>query len=331
MSKMVKRRTILKGIGASIVTTGASSVGSARQSGDDGGRGPPGTAGVDNEQGLPVHADGKTIHKITQNPASNDEYVYERTFRSPDLAERYGDPVFEYEPITVPEEEVREEVRNGKKTTYVRRDQQVIGTVQEQRNAERRIHENSESDVHPLHIPNIDGNVPLYHYGSESDAEDMQNRGAPINVAWETEDSQSIKNHMENGNGGGTWLPASPITAIVRENRFVNLPNGGTKSTDTHVMRWIPNAICTTRQYHIRLYDVPFDDIAAIGQAHRDPCDHGRIPYLDTNFKLDQSRGAVADFWKDGHSNINYETTYVGNTSNKFGSHGGTWAYFDQA
>ncbi|WP_239524371.1 hypothetical protein [Halogeometricum borinquense] len=328
---MVKRRSVLKGIGVSIGLMGVGGVGSARERTDTDGSGPPGTAGVANEERLPIHAEGKLIHKITPNPDSEGEYRYERTFKSPDLAERYGDPTFTYETISVPKEQVREEVRNGKKSTYVQRTQQVIGTAQEQRNAEREIwNKKTEGGVQPQHIPSLDGNVPLYHYKKESDAEDMQNRGAPLNVAWETEDSQSIKNHMENGNGGGRWLPASPITAIIRQNRYVNLPDGGTKSNDTHVMRWVPNALCTTKQYHIRLYDVPFDDIKAVGQAHRDPCDHGKIPLLDANFKLDKAREAVVGFWGDGHPNINHESTDIGNTSNKFGSHSGTWAYFDE-
>lgn len=326
----MRRRDVLKGIGVSFGLAGISTLSSAREGSDGNPEGPPGAAGANNERGLPVHAKGKTIHVIEPNPDAEDEYRYERTFKSPDLAERYGDPNYEFETLFVSVEQVQREVRDGEKSTFVQKDAHVIGTAQEQRNAERLIHE-EQSEAHPLHIPDLDGNVPLYHYGSESDAENKQNRGAPLNTAWETEDAQSIKNHMENGNGGGNWLPGSPLTAIVREPRHINLPDGGTKSTDTHVMRWIPNPICTTRQYHIRLYDVPFDDIDAIGQAHRDPCDHGKIPFLDANFKLDQSRQAVADFWKDGHSNINHETTSVGNTSDKFESHNGTWAYFDES
>ncbi len=329
---MVKRRDALKGIGASILTAGLGGVGSARAGGTSGG--PPGTTGVKNNRELPIHADGKKIHRFVRDPDADGEFTLHRTFRSPDLARRYGDPDFDYEPLSVPEQQVPEEVRTGQQTTFVAREQQVIGTVAEHRKAERLVHErmaDGDSDVHPLHIPTLDGNVPLYHYQNQSDAQNLQNRGAPLNVAWETEDAQSIKTHMENGDGGGTWLPGHIILAVWRESRWVNLPNGGTKSNDVHVMRWIPNAICTTRQYHIRIYDVPFDDVAAIGQAHRDPCDHGLTPGLSTNFRLDEARDAVADFWKDGHSNINYETTFVGNTSNDFSSHSGTWAYFDEA
>ncbi|WP_255516667.1 hypothetical protein [Haloferax sp. KTX1] len=328
---MVKRRSLLKGVGASIALSGISVVSSGQQEKGTKNKAPPGTGSVDNENRLPIYAKGKTKHKIKPDPDSKGKYIYKRTFKSPDLAERYGDPVFRFEPISVPEDQVKEEVRSGKKSTYIVKERNVIGTKEEQMNSEDKIHKAKGGGSHVLHVPDIEGNVPLYHYAKESDAENMQNRGAPLNVAWETEDSQSIKNHMENGDGGGRWLPGNIILAIHRESRYVNLPDGDTKSNDKHVMRFIPNPICTTRQYHVRLYDVPFDDIAAIGQAHRDPCDHGLIPYLDTNFKIDQARQAVVDFWEDGHSSIDHESTDVGNTSQDYNSHSGTWAYFDES
>ncbi|ELZ89590.1 hypothetical protein C453_00195 [Haloferax elongans ATCC BAA-1513] len=322
---MVKRRKVLTAIGASVTaTTVTAALATAT---DEDSTTAIAAAGATNERKLPVEATGEMTYRFEPKPDSDDKYLRKQSFRSEDLKERYGDPLFEYEPAIVPESRVPEGEDNEKISKKVVTQTQVIGTVEENMNAENEIWQQRKERPQIQDIPNLDSNVPVYHYQNASDASDMQNRGAPLNVAWETEDSQTIKNDMENGRGGGKWLP-SPQTAPFRDPRYVNLPDGGTKSTDKHVMRFIPNLICTTRQYHIRLYDVPFEGVAAIGQAHRDPCDHGLLPG-DTDYQIDKAREAVDGFWADGHDEINAETTYVGNTSEEYSSHGGTWAFYD--
>ncbi|MBO4247682.1 hypothetical protein IL252_07620 [Halomicrobium sp. IBSBa] len=81
----------------------------------------------------------------------------------------------------------------------------------------------------------------------------------------------------------------------------------------------------------MRLYDVPADGITAVGQAHRDPCFHGKLrDNKNIDWKIDAARDKVADFWSE-ESGINTEGISVGNTatSERFGSHNGTWKYFD--
>ena len=176
----------------------------------------------------------------------------------------------------------------------------------------------------------------MYSYESESDAAggSKQDRTSPLNVAWESRDSKKIQGKMETGQNGPVWLNGtSPFPQI---NLHVNLPDGGTRSTDKHVMKIIPD-LCPlqTKQYHIRLYDVPASGVKAVGQAHRDPCYHGKAPEIPiinpdaaTNWKIDQARGAVTNFWEDGHGH-HTDKPYVGNTTNDYPSHSGTWAFFD--
>lgn len=331
------RRTLLRSISAAVGTAGVAGLGSAR--GGDNKPTPIGAAGAGNDRGLPVAADGEMV--VSYHKVEEDLFAVQPTFHSSSLNDRYGTPTFNYDTQKLPSELVPKSVRDGEQLEYSFRTQRVIGTEREQRTAERTIWKNQieNEEEHPLHVPDLDSHVPLYSYASESDASNKQDRTSPLNVAWENNDSASIKSTMEDGDNGPLWLNSLSYLDFLKIDLHVNLPNGGTKSTTSHVMKVIPSLSCKpqTMQYHIRLYDVPYDEVGAVGQAHRDPCLHGKpedyisiIPLvdIDANWRLDEAQSAVVNFWDDGHG-LHTDEPYVGNTTSDYPSHGGSWAYFD--
>jgi hypothetical protein len=330
------RRSVLRSIGAAVGTVGVAGLGSARGDSDD--TTPIGAADAGNDRGLPVAADGRLVVTLTRTDAGR--FRVQPTFHSTALNERYGTRTFEYEPTTLPAEAVPETLREDGQSEYSFQTQRVIGTQQEQRTSERTIWKQQVDDeqAHPLYVPEMDGNVPLYSYASESGAAGggLQDRTSPMNVAWDATDAAEIDGDMESGDNGSKWGNESLYPDFLVKDLYVNLPDGGTKSTTAHVMK--SSGWCPTEQYHVRLYDVPYYGVSAIGQAHYDPCLHGnperflsKIPMveLDVDWKLDQSRNEVDDFWESGHG-ANAEFTYVGNTASDFPSHSGVWVFFDE-
>lgn len=326
---MPQRRSVLQTIGSAVGLAAATGIGTAATDDTTGDDGPVGTAGAGNDRGLPVYASGTLDVRYVET--GEDTYTAHKVFRSDALRERYGDPEFRYEPHTVPEEFLPEAVQNGDKQRYKLQTSEVIGTRAENINAEAEIWSQA-SDLGALDRPEIDGNVPLYQYKESDDAQNQQNRAAPFNLAWESKDVSTIKNEMESGNNGPIWVNFTEWVPQLKVDQYVNLPNAGTKSTDGHVMKHLFSFACDiqTKQYHLRLYEVPFDGIETIGQAHKDPCDHGHISDIigDVNWKNSEARDAAVNFWEDGHG-VNHETPYVGNTTSDFDSHDGEWAFFD--
>ncbi|WP_372479919.1 hypothetical protein ACAH01_00735 [Halomicrobium sp. HM KBTZ05] len=328
---MTKRRKFLKGI-ASTSLFGAVQGVTAESSSDNTVQ-PLGTGGAGNDEKLPVYADGRLVSHYRPDTSHEDRYILERKFESADLAERYGDPIFRYKDQILPKERVPEAVQERRKTTYTFQTKKIIGTEVENRNAEEHIRQQQSGEFELQDQADIDGNVPLYHYDPDADNE-AQSRSSPLSLAWEAQDSENIKQNMENDDIGSAWQPHA-LTRLdeARVDKVVNLPNGGTKETDAHVMKWIADPICAihTKQWHIRLYDVPTDGITAVGQPHRDPCDHGKLSDNENiDWKIAEARDQVADFWSDV-SGISVESVSVGNTetSTEFESHDGEWTYFD--
>ena len=310
--------------------TAATGIGTAATDSPTADDGPVGTAGAGNDRRLPVYASGTLDVRLAE--ASEDTYTVHRVFRSEALEERYGDPEFRYEPRTVSEEFVSEAVRDDDRQSYSFQTSEVIGTQAEHATAEAKIWSQA-SDLGGLDVPTIDGNVPLYQYDNGDDAENKQNRGSPFNVAWETKDVSLIENQMFWGQNGSIWANYTSVVPQLKIDHHVNLPNGGTKKTDAHVMKALHAPTCelNSYQYHIRLYDVPFDGVETIGQAHRDPCYHGKLSEflgLDVHWGIDTAKSAAVDFWEEGHG-VNHESVYVGNNSSEFSSHDGSWAFFD--
>jgi len=328
---------VLRSIGAAVGTVGVAGLGSAR-GGDSDDTTPIGAADAGNDRGLPVAADGRLVVTVERVDAS--QFRVQSRFHSDALNERYGTRTLEYEPSRLPAEEVPETLRTDGTSEYSFQTQRVIGTQREQRTAERTIWKRQVDDerAHPLYVPDMDGNVPLYSYASESGAQGggLQDRTSPMNVAWDATDTADIESAMENGTNGSEWGNEWIYPDFLVKDLYVNLPDGGTRSTTGHVMQ--SSGWCPTEQYHVRLYDVPYYGVSAIGQAHYDPCLHGnperflsKIPMveLDVDWQLDRSRNEVDDFWESGHG-ANAEFTYVGNTTGDFSSHDGTWVFFDE-
>ena len=330
------RRDVLRSVGVAVGSAGVVGLGSASDTSDS--ATPVGAAGASNDEGLPVAADGRLV--VTVRRGTERQFRIQPTFYSEDLNERYGTRTFEYDPTTLPAEEVPETIREGGQSRYTFRTQRVIGTQREQRVSERTVWDKQVDDeqAHPLYVPDMDGNVPLYSYATESGAQGggLQDRTSPMNVAWDATDTADIESAMESGTNGSKWGNEWIYPDFLVKDLYVNLPDGGTRSTTAHVMQ--SSGWCPTEQYHVRLYDVPYYGVSAIGQAHYDPCLHGnperflsKIPMveLDVDWKLDQSRNEVDDFWESGHG-ANAEFTYVGNTASDFPSHNGVWVFFDE-
>jgi hypothetical protein len=327
---MPRRRSVLQVLGSAVGATAATGIGTAATESTAADDGPAGTAGAGNDRRLPVYASGTLNVRLAE--AGENTYTVHRVFRSEALEERYGDPEFRYEPRTVSEEFVSEAVRDGDEQSYSFQTSEVIGTRAEHATAEAEIRSQA-SDIGTLDVPAIDGNVPLYQYENAENAENKQNRGSPFNVAWETKDTARIKDQMKGGKNGPIWRNYTDLASELKVDQYVNLPDGGTKSTDGHVMKHLLTVGCDIQsvQFHVRLYDVPFDGLDAIGQAHRDPCYHGKISEfigLDVDWRLGKAREAVVNFWEEGHG-VNHESVHVGNDSSEFDSHDGSWAFFD--
>lgn len=312
----MKKRDLLKTIGASIFATGLGSAAGSESDHPSADERPFGTGGPGNDDRLPVYAAGTMTHEYERR---GDLFVRHKTFRSPALRERYGDPVMEYEPERLHERQVPAPVREGRRTTVSGRTRRVIGTVREHGVAETHLWNRVGDDVRSA-IPDLDDAIPLYHYESASDAGDKQDRKAPINVSWDWAGTSSIESWMESGTGGPAWTQILPLP---EEPRYVN-DDGVVRSTDAHVMNSI--AFCPMTQYHIRLYDVDVDGVDAVGQAHRDPCNHNKGIEID-DWAFDETRSEVDSWWDGAGSSFDTTTVWVGNTDPDWGSHGGYVAH----
>lgn len=275
------RRTFIKGI-SSAIALGFTGVASA----DDQSEGvvePLGTGGVDNENKLPIYAEGHSIHKYKAE--NEDTYTYSRKFVSDDLSERYGNPIVEFEAIEVPAKYLSEEIQKKKVSTIKVDDKQVIGTAEEHNNAETVIKQKQRSGEVSVQT-HLTDDLPLYHYASSSDAEDKQSRKAPINIGWEDGGSaESVKTILEEECNWSQydWLPEEP--------RYIN-DNGTVKSTAEHVM----DRIQFTKQWHVRLYNIHHPTYDVVGQVHKDPLNHNQGITID-DWNFDDAREQIVDDW----------------------------------
>ena len=312
----MKKRQLLKSIGASIFVADAGTAAGKRESTPERpspDERPVGTAGAGNDEGLPVYAAGKMIHEYERD---GEEFVRRKTFESPALRERYGDPVIEYEPERYHERLLSDAVREGRRTRFTGRTRRVIGTAEEHDVAEQRIWRQAREESVSGSVE-LDDKIPLYHYESASDAASQYDRKAPINVSWDWESASDVETRMENGVGSGDpWVQSLPLP---EEPRYVN-DDGTVRSTAAHVMDSI--GFCWPTQYHIRLYDVDADGVEAVGQAHRDPCNHNQGIKID-DWEFDETRWEVEDWWKYTGYRFNTTSDWVGNTDPAWDTHAG--------
>lgn len=254
---------------------------------------------------FPVRATGRRIHKIRRD---GDVFVHEQRFVSPKLKEVYNHPVVEYDPITIPEEQAPDlwKEQNGTQTINYE-DTGTFGTFEEHVNAESKIREQAtEDNVSTQSHSYYDG--PIYQYLSGS----LDERKAPVNVAWERSLSLSAKDVKQDMNdlvnGWGSLIAPSG-------HRYIQVWNGSSYEAhqeDKHVKRQEG----LSNQYHARLWNVPESACTfygVIGSAHYDPWLHGKARD-SPNWRFNESRGEVLKAWND---RLNESTTLqdVGNGS----------------
>ena len=312
---MVKRRDFLKGMGSASLFTGVG-LGATYGAGipEQTGAAPATIAAADpdNDAQLPIHAAG--VFRVAYEPLEDGTYLAERTFRSPALRERYGDPLFRYEPIELSASAVPPSVTDGESLERRTRTRKVIGTHEEHRNAERRLHESREGTTADDDCPpNLTERIPRYHYESEakaSEAKDGQaERRAPINVCWVGVESfgthdaatplERVVFEMQNPRADGYIDDADrddrwKRSAVGAVGESVGRTPGVLKrklpwweGTRHHIYDDVADETktfggdvakslgwCPMRQYHVRLYELDRETPTVIGQAHEDPCDH---------------------------------------------------------
>lgn len=221
---MVNRRTLLRGFGASLALGGFGAVIGAASGGKPR---PVGTGPPDNEERLPIYATGRMHYRYER--VDDGAYRYEATFRSDDLAARYGDPQFAFEAEIVPEAAVPARVRASGRSTLVTDARRIVGTDAEHATAEAAI--TQQDDVGAASA--LPDNVPLYHYESEDDARELKDRKAPINLGWDV-GIDTVQATMESGgDGGDPWTnPGVPSTG----ERYIN-DDGEVVANEAEVQR----------------------------------------------------------------------------------------------
>jgi hypothetical protein len=148
----------------------------------------------------------------------------------------------------------------------------------------------------------------------------MQSRKAPINVVFDWCNADIVAEDMKDGTYGGNWIQQLPLK---KTNRYINV-NGDVQSTDRHVMNSV--GFCPSTQFHMRLYDLSFENAHVAGQAHKDPCNHNKgITVAEWKFAL--SRGNVKDWWSGSDTPVTTEVVNVGNNDPDWDTHDGKIAY----
>jgi len=81
----------------------------------------------------------------------------------------------------------------------------------------------------------------------------------------------------------------------------------------------IYNEIDKSKQWHIRVWDVDENEVAVIGQAHKDPYDHNQIG--NKPWQFDSARSEALSDWNDWGYETDDSTINTGYT--KWDTHDG--------
>ena len=282
----------------------------------------PGTAAADNDQNLPIYAEGVLIANWER---INDEtFEVQTRFQSDELEDRYGKRALVYEPDQYHVKRISGKIRDGEQRRFSTRTSQVVGTAAEHATAERKIIEQadpaSQIPTPSSEQPDWENDVPLYHYKTEEKAENMQSRKAPINIVFDWCNTDTVQSNMSSGEYGGEWKQPAPVG---KNDRYINV-NGDVQSTDGHIMNSV--GVCLWTQFHMRLYDLSFENAHVAGQVHKDPCTHNKgTPVAEWKFAL--SRGNVRDWWSGYETPVNTEVVNVGNNDPNWDTHDGKVGY----
>ena len=310
------RRTFLKHTAGALTALGLATQTTAASAGEE--PSVPGTAAVDNEQNQPINAEG--VLTAVWERINDETFEVQMRFKSKELKERYGIPVLVYEPDRYHAKAVSEKIRDGEQRRFQKRTTQVIGTTAEHAAAERKILREadpaSQISVASAEQPDWENDVPLYHYKTAEKAENMQSRKAPINIVVDWCNADIVAEDMKNGVYGGKWVQPYPK---IKNSRYINV-NGDVQSTDRHVINSVGS--CPTTQFHMRLYDLSFENAHVAGQAHKDPCNHNQLITID-EWKYALSRGNVVDWWSGSDTPVSTEVVDVGNNDPNWDTHDG--------
>lgn len=314
------RRTFLKHTAGALTALGLATQTTAASAGDE--PPAPGTATVDNEQNQPINAEG--VLTAVWERIDDETFEVQTRFKSDELEERYGIPVLVYEPDRYHAKAVSEEIRDGEQRRFQTRTTQVIGTAAEHAAAERKILREadpaSQISVASAEQPDWENDVPLYHYKTAEKAENMQSRKAPINVVFDWCNADIVAEDMKDGEYGGKWIQQ---LGLPKNPRYINV-DGDVQSTDRHAMN--STGICPMQQYHMRLYDLSFENAHVAGQAHKDPCTHNQVPPKGP-FAFKDARGNVVDWWSGSETPVQTEVVDVGNNDPNWDTHDGKIGY----
>lgn len=312
MSDRRNRRQFLSAIGSMGALSITGTVAAQRRSHGSHSKGQPvGVGSVDNEQGLPIAAQGKSTHTFVPD---GDYVVHRHRFESRDLAERYGDPVFEFEPERIERERLPSDLQDGSRITV--EDERVIGTIAEQANSEDKIWNESSGDRQVSAQHHLDDRIPLHHYEEESDAQNRVDRKAPINVVWTVSSASEAQDHYYD-DCNWTRNPIQPDN-----DRYIIYDNE-TQSHDLRIQKtltsgddgWVfiegvPIPLDVYEQIDIRVYNIGDSSYPVIGQAHIDPWDHNQdcaklgIGCRDWHFNA--ARDAAVSCWESESGNWGY-------------------------
>ncbi|WP_372479980.1 hypothetical protein ACAH01_01235 [Halomicrobium sp. HM KBTZ05] len=258
---------------------------------------------MDNEQQLPIVASGTSTHTFEPD---GEQIIHRHRFESDALAERYGDPVIEFEPERLPRERVPDSLQDGGKTSVTAT--RVIGTFEEHRTAEKEIWDASSDTVSAQH--HLDDEIPLYHYES---ADTSGERKAPINVAWDVSTASDAEDHYADE---CNWVSA-PQPDVKR---YI-VTDDGVKSNDTRIQKtlggddiiWlgpIPIPTDIYEQIDIRVYNYGEEPYPVLGQAHIDPWDHNQDCKFTgvgcQDWQFNAARTATKDCWTDGQEHSSW-------------------------
>lgn len=310
MSDKRNRRQFLGAIGSmgALTITGTAAA-QRRSHGSQSKEQPAGVGSVDNEQGLPIAAQGESTHTFVPD---GDYVVHRHRFESRDLAERYGDPVVVFEPERLPKERVPENLRDGGRTQVDA--ERVIGTFREHANAEDTILEEETEVQRVSGQHHLDDDIPLYHYES---ADATGERKAPINVAWDVSSVDDAQDHYYDD---CNWI-RNPIQPDIK--RYI-VTDDGIKSNDGRIQLSLavetlhniinpyypPLPTDGWKQVDIRVYNFGDDPYPVVGQAHIDPADHNQdCKYLGIgckDWKFNTARDTAIACWESESGNYSY-------------------------
>jgi len=184
-------------------------------------------------------------------------------------------------------------------------DTAILGTVKQHYDQEMRVRDellSSDSvEATAASNPLLSSDCSKYTYNGDnpSDKDDLAERTAPINLAWDNgKDASEIKSDMAEWGWGAPWPSGS---------KYIFEKSYSVKKQDEHIQKnifpyYAPN------QWHVRAYDLSYaDDMEVVGAGHKDPIDHNQTCEIigvtcGVDWKFKETRRKASDKWNDVRS-----------------------------